>query len=178
MKKRLLILSIILSSTLLQSVAQKKFTIGTYTVNAAGALASTIKLVDYKNKELGNLFTYYEIGAAKITTTSISTDKKLPYLIIKQSITKESAIGLILDITVQKSVNDGMQNTLPKNYWDVSIAFKNSNAEYVETGNTEYYKKDGTSTTKTEYTGTSYVIPFSTKKAADAFAAKAKQFFK
>jgi hypothetical protein len=71
-----------------------------------------------------------------------------------------------------------MQNTLPKNYWDVSIAFKNSNAEYVEIGNTQYYKKDGTSTTKTDYTGTSYVIPFSTKKAADAFAAKAKQFFK
>jgi hypothetical protein len=173
----------ILTATLLvlsvSAYAQKQYQLGTEIVFVPGPIVSTIKLVDYNNKQIGTRITHTLFDSKKTVFTSITTDDNGPYIIIMQVITKDALKGLVQDIEVKKAwLNLEEEKTIPKNYWDVSIGFRKPNQDIVEVGSTTFYKKEDGTAIINKYLGTTYTVPFATKAAADTFVASLKKFLK
>jgi hypothetical protein len=176
--KKLTSLILLLTITVL-SFAQKQYQLGTETVFVPGQIVSTIKLVDYNNKQIGTRVTHTSFDSKKTVFTSITSDDNGPYIIIMQVITKDALKGLVQDIEVKKAwLNPEEEKTIPKSYWDVTVGFRKPNQDVVEVGSTEYYKKEGGKVKINKYLGTSYTVPFATKAAADVFATSLKNFIK
>lgn len=144
----------------------------------AGYKKSTIKMVNYANKPLGNMVTYTAFNSKEVVATFyVSSKEQGVYLTYVQTIPIENAKRLIADVTAIKSTPNPEENTSPKQYWEVSMAFKKKNGEYQNIGTTTEYRisYDGTpKMTKETYEGTQRLIPFITKKAADEFVANIK----
>jgi hypothetical protein len=173
--------SILTALVLLVSVctyAQKQYNIGTETVFVPGQMVSTIKLVDYANKQTGARFTHTSFDNKKAVFTSVTTEKDAPYIIILQVITKDAVKGLVSDFEVKKAWVNPEEKTKPKNYWEVSVGFRKANADVAEVGSTEYYKNEAGKAIINKYLSTSYLVPFATKAAADAFVTSLKTFIK
>ncbi len=175
--KKLTTLLLLLSISVL-SFAQKQYQLGTETVFVPGSVVSTIKLLSYANKQTGTITTHIAFDSKKVVFSDITTEDNTPYTLVMQIITKEATKGLIPDIGLQKSIIYPDRKTNPKNYWEVSVGFRKPNQDVVEVGSTEYYKNEGGTAIINKYLGTSYVVPFATKAAADVFVASLKTFLK
>jgi hypothetical protein len=176
MKKILTAILLVLS---LSTYAQKQYQLSTETVFVPGQIVSTIKLVDYNNKQIGTRITHTSIDSKKAVFTSITTDDNGPYIIIMQVIAKDALKGLVQDIEVKKAwLNPEEEKTIPKNYWDVTVGFRKANNDVVEVGSTTHYKNEDGTAIINKYLGTSYTVPFATKAAADAFVTSLKNFIK
>jgi hypothetical protein len=173
------LLSIILFLVTTCATAQKQYQLGTETVFVPGQVVSTIKLVDFANKQIGIRTTHTSFDNKKAVFTSITSDNDGPYIIIMQVISKDALKGLVQDFELKKAwLNPEEEKTIPKNYWDVSIGFRKSNKDIVEVGSTTYYKKDNGTAIINKNLGTTYTVPFATKTAADAFLTSFKKFLK
>jgi hypothetical protein len=171
--------TLILLFVITHSFAQKEYNLGTEPVFVPGQIVSTIKLVDYNNKQIGTRVTHTSFDNKKTVFTSITSDDNGPYIIIMQVISKDALKGLVQDIEVKKAwLNPEEEKTIPKNYWDVSIGFRKPNQDIVEVGSTTYYKKEDGTAIINKYLGTTYIVPFATKAAADTFVASLKKFLK
>jgi hypothetical protein len=155
------------------SSAQIVLSIGQESVVIRGNSVSKIELVNYANKNIGWLTTYTEVSDTAMYFTTVSTEGKQPYKITEQRFNKNDILGLIEDVEVTKAFIDPEMKTNPKNYWHVSVAFKEKSGNYVDAGSTIELRDVGP---KYMYKGTSYVVPFSDKKAANFFAQQVKQF--
>jgi hypothetical protein len=175
--KKLTTLLLLLSISVL-GFAQKQYQLGTETVFVPGQIVSTIKLVDYANKQIGTRTTHTSFDSKKAVFTFISTEGNSPYTIIMQVIAKDATKGLVPDIELKKAYLDPEEKTNPKNYWQVTVGFRKPNQDIAEVGSTEYYKNDGGTAIINKYLGTSYVVPFATKAAAEAFVNSFKTFIK
>jgi hypothetical protein len=175
MKRFLVGLALLISAS---TFAQKQYNVGTETVFVPGQMVSTIKLVDYANKQIGSRITHTSFDSKKVVFTSVTTENDAPYIIILQVITKDALKGLVQDIEVKKAWVNPEEKTIPKNYWEVSVGFRKPNQDVVEVGSTTHYKKEGGTAIINKYLGTSYTVPFATKAAADLFANNLKTFIK
>ncbi len=147
-------------------------------VPIVGYKKSNIKLVTYANKPIGNMVTYTAFNSNEVTASFYVTSKgEGVYSAYVQTIPLNGLAGLIPQISVNKSFIDPEQQTNPKQTWDVSIAFKKKNGNYIEVGNTVEYRisYDGKPKMVSEkYEGTQRLIPFVTKKLAEEFVANLK----
>jgi hypothetical protein len=182
MKSFFFLLSILMYTTFARA-ADTTLLMKSTAVKIVGNEVSSIHLVNHAGKQIGRLVTYASISSQSITITQFSTSKEEGvYFICVQTITPSSTKGLLQDITVQKAFIDPEMKTNPKQYWEASIAFKQKNGEYMDVGSqTEYrlsYENETTKTVTEQHTGTSRLIPFRTKAAADAFVKKIKPLLK
>lgn len=159
-------------------MAQQQYNVGTETVYVPGPIVSTIKLVDYANKQIGSRYTHILFDSKKVVFSFVSTEGEYPHIIVMQVITKDAVKNLVSDVEVKKSTENSDEKTNPAAYWEVSVGFRKPDGDVVEAGSTTYYKNDDGTAIINKYLGTSYLVPFSTKKAADAFAAQIKSFIK
>jgi hypothetical protein len=155
--------------------AQKLFTMGKERLVVPGDLVSSIELVNYDGKNIGWLATYttFEDGMATFTHMSLEAGK--PFIMTQQIVTQETAKGLVQDITIKKAFVDPEMKTKPVNYWEVSVCFRKKNKEVATVGSTIDIRDLGI---RNVYEGTSYLVPFKDKKAAEVFVAKLKKFLK
>jgi hypothetical protein len=175
MKKNFLVVVLILCTILSNANAQKLFVMGNERLVVPGDLVSSIELVNYDGRNIGWMATYTAFEEGMATFTYIKFEGGKPYQITQQIITQEVAKGLKQDITVAKAFVDPEMITKPKNYWDVSVGFRKENNEVLVVGSTIDVRDGGL---RNLYDGTSYLVPFKNKKAADLFATKLKQFLK
>jgi hypothetical protein len=175
MMKKFLIAIVVFFSCVFTADAQKLFVMGNERIVVPGDLVSTIELVNYDGRNIGYMATYTAFEDGMATFTYIKFEGGKPYQITQQIITQEVANGLKQDITVTKAFVDPEMMTKPKNYWDVSVGFRKENNEVLVVGSTIDVRDGGI---RNLYDGTSYLVPFKDKKAADLFAAKLKQFLK
>lgn len=147
-----------------------------------GNKVSTIKQLNYANTEVGKSYTYTSINADAIIFTQIQKTKEegVDFICI-QTITPSSTVGLVADINLKKFTEVSEIKTNPKNIWQVSIAFKQKNGNYVDVGTmVEYrlgYNENYTvkKLNKESYTGTNRILPFATKAAAQEFVTEVKK---
>ena len=173
------ILTIVFFLIAINTHAQKQYNIGFETVFVPGPVVSTIKLVDYNNKQIGTRITHTSFDSKKAVFTSVTTDENGPYIITLQVITKDALKGLVQDFEVRKAyINPEEEKTIPKNYWEVSVGFRKANDEVAEVGSTTHYKNEDGTAIINKYLGTTYTVPFATKAAADVFVASLKNFIK
>jgi hypothetical protein len=144
----------------------------------AGYKVSAIKLVNPGGKQLGNMDTYTSFTDKTISFAYYLSNKEEGiYTTYVQKIAIENTKRLLPEIEVKKSFVDPEMKTNPKQYWEVSIAFKQPNNEYQTVGTTTEYRisYDGNPHVKKEdFEGPNRLLPFATKKAADEFAAGVK----
>jgi hypothetical protein len=180
MKKLILLTIVLLNFSLLLKAQSKTIKMGTTKIEIAGNQVSDIKLVNYAGKELGNLYTHTSITDTEIIFSQYQNykDGGIDFVCI-QRITISSVADLIVEVEVSKAFIDPERRTNPKQYWGVSIAFKQKNKEYMDVGATTNYRLSYETgkpkTVKENYTGTQRLLPFATKKAAEEFAAKVKE---
>ncbi|MBP6430312.1 MAG: hypothetical protein KA319_00920 [Ferruginibacter sp.] len=175
MKKILTIILLVLS---VSTYAQKQYQLGTETVFVPGQTVSNIKLVTYDNKPMGEMITHTFFDSKRAVFSNITSYDNTPNIIILQIIAKDAAKGLVPDIEVKKAYVNPDQKTNPKSYWEVSVGFRKANDDVAEVGSTEYYKNEDGTAIINKYLGTSYIVPFATKAAADAFVTSLKNFIK
>jgi hypothetical protein len=177
MKIKISIFLILFISTVSSPLfSQKQYTVGKETIYVPGNIVSSIKLVDIKNRPLGNILTHSFFATDRAVFTHITIEKNTPRLLILQVISKDAVKGLVPDIDVKKALINPEERTNPKNYWTVSVGFRKENNDVAEIGSTEYYTVENGTIVKKNYLGTSYVLSFITKKLADEFATKIKAF--
>lgn len=169
---------LVLLSVSIIGFAQKQYQLGTETIFVPGQVVSTIKLVDYANKQIGTRTTHTFFDGKKTVFTYITTEGNSPYKIIMQVIAKDATKGLVPDIELKKAFIDPDEKTNPRSYWEVSVGFRKPSQEVVEVGSTEYYKNEDGTAIINKYLGTSYTVPFATKAAAEAFVNSLKNFIK
>jgi hypothetical protein len=176
------ILTIILFFVTTCTVAQKQYQVGKETVFVPGQIVSTIKLVDYFNKQIGTMATYISFDNKEAVFTRVDTEKKLTTYIFTGGLAKDATKDLIPVIELKKAIENPEEKTNPKNYWNVSISFRKANKEVVKVvkassvssfGNEEYQKG-----CIKPYLAENHVVPFATKAAAEAFVKSFKTFLK
>jgi hypothetical protein len=179
MKKHFALLLMLIAYTSCLIAQNKTIKMGTTKIEIAGNQVSDIKLVNAMGKELGNLFTYTSVADNEIIFSQYQNYKTEGINFVSiQRFTINATIGLIAEVEVKKSFIDPELKTNPKQYWDVAISFKPKNNEYFDVGATaEYrisYSTGKPTTVKENFIGTSRLLPFATKKAAEEFANKVK----
>jgi hypothetical protein len=150
-----------------------------------GNKVSTIKQLNYANKELGKSYTYTSINTDSIIFTQVQyTNGEGVDFICIQTIKPSTTKGLITDVSLQKFAEVSEIKTSPKNIWQVSIAFKQQNGNYVDVGTMVEYRLGNNENYTTKkvikdsYTGTNRILPFATKLAAEEFVAAVKKILK
>jgi hypothetical protein len=183
--KKISILVLYLALAVFAHAADTTLQMANTKIDLVGNKVSTIKTVNYAGKVIGNLFTYTSITSTAIVFSHFQQYKNEGTDFVSiQTITPTSTIGLIPDISLKKSFANPEMKTNPKQYWEVSIAFKQKNGNYIDVGATKEYRlsyNDNYSTKKVEienYTGTNRLIPFATKQAAENFITSIKEIIK
>jgi hypothetical protein len=152
------------------------------TIELKGNKVSNIKLLNVQNKVIGNQFTFTSISSKEIVFSSYQNyNDEGPTFVYIQKITLSATANLIPEVAVQKAFINAEEVKSPKQTWDVTVSFKQSNGDYVDVGATVLYRLSyeggKPKAVKENNTGTNRVLPFATKKAADEFAAKVKAAF-
>ena len=145
----------------------------------AGKKASTIKLVDYDGKGIGNIYTYVSINSKEVVCSFYMNSKyEGIYQTTIQRFLMEDAKGLTPEIEVTKSFIDPEMKTSPRQCYSLSLMFRKPNREIAEIGSNDDIRSTDGVAVKQTYPGTSTLIPFATKKEADDCAAKISELFK
>ncbi len=164
------------------AAAQKQYQVGAENVFVPGKIASTIKLVDYSNKQIGTVATYISFDNKEAVFTRVDTEEKLTTYIFTGVLAKDATKGLIPVFELKKAIENPDEKTNPKNYWSVWISFINNNKEVIKVvkassvssfGNEEYQK----SSIK-PYLVENHIVSFATKATAEAFITSFKKFLK
>lgn len=162
--------------------AQKQYQVGTETVFVPGKIESTIKLVDYSNKQIGTMATHISFDNKEAVFTRVDTEKKLTSYIFTGVLVKDATKGLMPVIELKKAIENPEEKTNPKKYWNVSISFINNNKEVIKVvkessvsffGNEEY-QKGSIKPSLVE----NHIVSFTTKAAAEKFVTSLKNFLK
>jgi hypothetical protein len=180
MKKHYALLLMLIAFTSNLIAQNKIIKMGATKIEIAGTQVSDIKLVNAMGKEIGNLFTYTSITDTEIIFTQYQHYKTEGVSFVSiQRFTISATIGLIAEVEVKKSFIDPELKTNPKQCWDVAISFKEKNGTYMDVGAMQEYRLSyaggSAKAVKENFTGTSRLLRFVTKKAAEEFAAKVKQ---
>ena len=133
------LLAIILLFVATYATAQKQYQVGTETVFVPGKIVSTIKLVDYSNKQIGTIATHISFDNKAAVFTRVDTEKKLTSYIFTGVLVKDATKDLMPVIELKKAIENPDEKTNPKKYWSVSISFINNNKEVIKV--VKYYIK-------------------------------------
>jgi hypothetical protein len=101
MKKLLTIIQFFVTTS---AIAQKQYQVGTEAVFVPGQIVSTIKLVDYFNKQIGTIATHTSFDDKKAVFSRVDTEDSLTTYILLGDIAKDATIGLIPDIVLKKAI--------------------------------------------------------------------------
>ena len=144
----------------------------------AGKKASTIKLVDYDGKAMGNICTYISLNDKEVVCSFYMNSKyEGIYQTTIQRFLMADTKGLIPEIEVTKAFIDPEMKTSPRQNYSLSVMFRKPNKDMAEIGSSDDIRSTDGVAVKQTYPGTSTLIPFATKKEADDCAAKIRQLF-
>jgi hypothetical protein len=176
------LLTLILLFVVSCAAAQKQYQVGKETVFVPGQIVSTIKLVDYFNKQIGTMATHISFDNKEAIFTRVDTEEKLTSYIFTGVLVKDATKGLIPVIELKKAIENPDEKTNPKNYWDVSISFINNNKEVikvVEANSVSYFgNEEHQKGSIKPYLVENHIVSFATKAAAEAFITSFKKFLK